>query len=81
MSVSDLAQLLVAIGGMVAAILGGVAGLVTAIRTSGRERPKAASKGAARFAKELAAAAEDGELTPDEIAEAIRQLGTEEDGS
>ena len=76
---SDLAQLLVAIGGMVAAILGGVAGLVTAIRTSGRERPKAASKGATRFAKELAAAAEDGELTPDEIAEAIRQLGEEDD--
>lgn len=74
---SDLPQLLIAIGGMVAAICGGVAGLVTAIRTSNQERPKAAKKGAkaaTRFAKELATAAEDGELTPEEIAEAIRKL-------
>jgi len=80
--VSELAQLLVAIGGMVAAILGGVAGLVTAIRTSGRERPAAASKGmraATRAAEQLAAAADDGEITPDEIAEALRQLSEEDD--
>lgn len=75
---SDLAQLLVAIGGMVAAILGGVAGLVTAIRTSGKERPRAAAKGAARFAEELAAAADDGVVTPDELAEAVRKLQEEE---
>lgn len=74
---SDLAQLLVAIGGMVAAILGGVAGLVTAIRTSGKERPRAAAKGAARFAEELAAAAEDGVLTPEELADAVRKLQEE----
>lgn len=79
MSVSDIAQLLIAIGGMVTAICGGVAGIITAIRTSGRERPKAASKGASRFAKELAAAADDGELTPEEITDALRKLGDEED--
>lgn len=75
---SDLAQLLVAIGGMVAAILGGVAGLVTAIRTSGKERPRAAARGATRFAEALDAAAEDGQITPDEIAEAVRKLQEEE---
>ncbi len=77
---SDLAQLLVAIGGMVAAILGGVAGLVTAIRTSGRERPAAAAKGVTRVAEQLAKAAEDGQITPEELAEAMRALNEEEGG-
>ncbi|MFI6304266.1 hypothetical protein ACIBCH_20540 [Amycolatopsis thailandensis] len=77
---SDLAQLLVAIGGMVAAILGGVAGLVTAIRTSGKERPRAAAKGATRFAEQLAAAAEDGVLTPEEIEQAVRDLQQDGEG-
>ncbi|MFD6072819.1 hypothetical protein [Amycolatopsis lurida] len=74
---SELAQLLTAIGGMVAMVLGAIGGLVTALRTSRRERPKAAANGATRVAEQLAKAAEDGEITPDEVAEAMRLLKEE----
>jgi hypothetical protein len=68
--VDDLASLLTAIGGLVTAVAGAFALVWTTVRTSRRERPAAVR----RAAEELAAAAEDGEITPDEIAAALARL-------
>ncbi|WP_125673621.1 hypothetical protein [Amycolatopsis sp. WAC 04182] len=74
---SELAQLLTAIGGLVAMVLGAVGGLVTTLRTSRRERPAAAARGATRVYEQLEKAAEDGDITADEFAEAMRLLREE----
>lgn len=70
----DLTQLLTAVTGLITAItgLGGLAyGIVRTLR---REPRQAAKSGAQLYAEEIAAAAEDGELTPEEIAAAQRHL-------
>lgn len=74
----DLSQLLTAVTGLIGAI-SGLAGLVWGIvRTLRKEPRKAAKTGAQRFAEEIAAAAEDGDLTADEIAAARRHLDEQE---
>jgi len=65
--VGELAQLITAVAGLITA-LGGVLGVViTARRTSQRERPAAARNATDRLLKSLATAAKDGELTHDEL--------------
>jgi hypothetical protein len=72
--VTDLAALLTAITGLVTALTG-LSGLAWGIvRTLRKEPRKAAKTGAQRFAEEIAAAAEDGVLTTDEIEAARRHL-------
>mgnify|MGYP001107133560 CR=1 FL=1 len=65
---SDLATLLTAIGGLVTSLCGGAALLISAVRSSRRERPQAARS----VADQLIEAAADGELTPDEIQGILR---------
>ena len=65
---SDLATLLTAIGGLVTSLCGGAALLISAVRSSRRERPQAARS----VAEQLAEAAADGELTDDEIRDILR---------
>lgn len=60
---SDIASLLTAIAGLITALCGGIALVVTAFRTSRRERPRAAR----RLAEQLAEAAEDGVITTEEL--------------
>ena len=70
----DLSQLLTAITGLITAItgLGGVAyGIVRTLR---KEPRQAARTGAQKYADELVAAAEDGDLTAEEIKAAQRHL-------
>lgn len=70
----DLSQLLTAITGLIGAI-SGLAGLVWGIvRTLRKEPRKAAKTGAQLYAEEIAAAAEDGVLTTEEIDAARRHL-------
>lgn len=70
----DLSQLLTAITGLVGAVTG-LSGLVWGIVRTLRKEPRSAAKtGAQRFAEEIAAAAEDGDLTAEEIATARRHL-------
>jgi hypothetical protein len=72
--VGDLTQLLTAITGLLGAITS-LAGLGWGIRRTLRREPRQAAKsGAQRFAEEIAAAAEDGEITADELAAAQRHL-------
>ena len=69
----DLSTLLTAIAGLITAA-GSVFALVwTTVRTSRRERP-AAARGAVEqvVAEQLAAAAADGELTPEEISDVLK---------
>lgn len=71
---TDLAALLTAITGLIGAITG-LSGLVWGIVRTLRKEPRQAAKtGAQRFAEEIAAAAEDGEITAEEIAAAQRHL-------
>lgn len=70
----DLSQLLGAITSLVTAITG-LAGLAYGIvRTLRREPRQAAKTGAQLYAEEIAAAAADGDLTPEEEAAARRHL-------
>lgn len=69
----DIATLLTAIGGLITALAGAYALVYNTVRMSRTERP-AAAKGMAR---ELAAAAEDGEITPDELAAILAKLHDE----
>jgi len=72
--VGDLTQLLGAITGLVTALTG-LAGLAYGIvRTLRKEPRQAAKSGAQLYADEIAAAAEDGEITPEEFAAAQRHL-------
>ncbi len=70
----DLSQLLTALTGLIGAVTG-FSGLVWGIVRTLRKEPRQAAKtGAQRYAEEIAAAAEDGELTADEIEAARRHL-------
>lgn len=69
----DIATLLTAIGGLCTALAGAFALVYNTIRMSRKERP-AAAKGVAR---ELAAAAEDGEITAEELAAILEKLRDE----
>jgi hypothetical protein len=72
--VTDLAALLTAITGLIGAITG-FAGLAHGIvRTLRKEPRQAARTGAQKYADELVAAAEDGDLTAEEIKAAQRHL-------
>lgn len=70
----DLAALLTAIGGLITAVGGAVALVITSVRTSKRERPQAARN----LAAELAKAAEDGEITADELRQILDEDGSNE---
>lgn len=70
---TELAALLTAIGGLVSALTGLGAFIWGTVRRAQRERP-VAEAGARKFAESLARAAEDGELTPQEITDALRHL-------
>ncbi|MGW4114831.1 hypothetical protein ACWEFJ_28485 [Actinosynnema sp. NPDC004786] len=74
------AALLDSVGGLVLAVTGLLAVISGWRRTQRRERPAAAQAGAERVAKALAEAAADGELTPDEIAEALKQINDPQGG-
>lgn len=74
----DLSQLLGAITSLVTALTG-FGGLVYGIARALRKEPrKAAKTGAQRYADEIAAAAEDGVLTTEEIEAARRHLDEQE---
>jgi hypothetical protein len=73
--VSDLAALLTAIGGLITAIGGAVALVMTSVRTSRRERPKAARN----LLAELAEAAEDGEITGEELRDILAEHQEDDD--
>ncbi|ATE56136.1 hypothetical protein LV78_006582 [Actinosynnema pretiosum] len=70
----DLATLLTAIAGLVTALGGAFALVVSTLRVSRRERPAAAR----RVAEALAKAADDGEITADKLAEALEYMREEE---
>lgn len=67
---NDLATLLTAVGGLVTALAGAFALVWNTVRLSKRERPATAR----RVVEVLAAAAEDGEITADELAELAEHL-------
>jgi tellurite resistance protein len=69
-TVGDVATLLTAIASLVTALGGAVALVISAVRTSRRERAGAAEEVAA----EILAAAADGELSPEELREIRRAL-------
>lgn len=75
----EIAALLTAIGGLVTAATGAVALGWGIARTLRRERPAAARRGAEAFAEALVTAAEDGEVTPEELAEALKHVRPEPD--
>lgn len=70
----DLATLLTAIGGLITAATGAVALGWGISRTLRRERPAAARRGAEAFADALVTAAEDGQVTPEEWADALKHV-------
>lgn len=69
-----IAALLDSVGGLVLAVTGLLGALAGWRRTQRTERPAAAQGGAEKFAQALGEAAADGELTPEEIAEALKHL-------
>lgn len=70
----DLTQLLGAITGLITALTG-LTGLAYGIVRTLRKEPRQAAKtGAQRYAEEIAAAAEDGEITQAELEAARRHL-------
>lgn len=71
----DAATLLTAIAAVITALGTALAVNITAIRSSRKERPRAARKAL----ELLAAAAVDGELDPDEIRDALAALAEEDD--
>lgn len=71
----ELATLLTAIGGLVTALGGAAAVIITALRTSRRERNRAADT----VLDELHAAAEDGRITPEELAAILRKRAKEDE--
>jgi hypothetical protein len=72
--VGDLSQLLTALTALIGAITG-FTGLVWGIVRTLRKEPRQAAKtGAQKYADELVAAAEDGDLTAEEIERARRHL-------
>lgn len=76
----DLSQLLTAITGLVGAITG-LSGLVWGIVRTLRKEPRSAAKtGAQRFADAMAVAAEDGDVTAEEIEAARRHLDEDQEG-
>jgi hypothetical protein len=78
--VGDLSQFITAITGLVGAITG-LSGLVWGIVRTLRKEPRQAAKtGAQRFAEEIAAAAEDGDVTAEEIEAARRHLDEDQEG-
>ena len=74
----DIATLLTAIGGLVTALAGAFALVYNTVRIARREPRAAAENAAQRMADELVAAAEDGQLTAEEIATALQHLQREE---
>ena len=68
------AQLITAVAALVTALGGAVALVVSAKRTSKRERPAAARS----FGAALAEAAADGEITAEEIREIVEQVEGEQ---
>ncbi|WP_199444448.1 hypothetical protein [Umezawaea beigongshangensis] len=70
----DLATLLTAIGGLIMTSASAFALVYTTVRRSGGERRDTARA----VVEDLAAAAEDGEITPDELTQALRRLTEEE---
>jgi hypothetical protein len=69
--VSDLATLLSSIAAVITAIGGTTTGIIYALRTSRRERPRAAQ----RAAELLLKAAEDGRISDHELATMRHELG------
>lgn len=67
---TDLAALLTAIGGLITAGAGAFALVWNTVRMSRKERPRAAE----RAVEQLAAAAEDNEITADELAAVLKEL-------
>lgn len=65
-----LAPLLTAIGGLITAAAGAFVLVWNTVRASKRERPAAARE----VAEALAEAAADGEITPEELTEALQRL-------
>jgi len=78
--VGELATLLTAIGGLLTAATGAVALGWGIARTLRRERPAAARRGAEAFGEALITAAEDGVVTPEELADALKHIRPEDDG-
>jgi NAD(P)H-hydrate repair Nnr-like enzyme with NAD(P)H-hydrate dehydratase domain len=72
--VEHVAALLDSVGGLVLALTGLLGALAGWRRTQRVERSAAARSGAEKFAQAIAEAAEDGELTPEEIAEALKHM-------
>lgn len=68
---NDVATLLTAVGGLTTALAGAFALVWNTVRLSKRERPDTAR----RVVEVLAAAAEDGEITADELAQLAEHLG------
>lgn len=73
----ELASLITAITGLLAGLVAAAGFVRTWARTSRRERRLAADSGAEELAAVLAAAAEDGQITPEELAEIARRLRRE----
>jgi hypothetical protein len=71
--VGDAATLITAITGLVTAATGLVGAVVVLVKVSRRERPRAARN----LAAELAKAAEDGQITPDELRQIAEGDGTD----
>lgn len=71
---SDVATLLTAVGGLITALTGSFVLIWNTVRMSRKERPRAARKAIAA----LVEAAEDGLITPEELAAARDQLEEQE---
>lgn len=69
----DIATLLTAVGGLVTALAGAFVLVWNTVRMSKRDHPAAAKE----LARELAVAAEDGEITPDELAAILERMRDE----
>lgn len=67
---NDVAALLTALGGLITAASAGFAVIWTAVHSSRRQREDSAQ----RAVKRLIVAAEDGEITPEELADARKEL-------
>ncbi|SES20821.1 hypothetical protein [Lentzea albida] len=66
----DVATLLQAVGGLITAAAGAFVLVWTTVRSSKKERKDAAE----RAIEKLAVASEDGDITPDELADVLKEL-------
>lgn len=75
MDFEGLASLVSATTGLIGGLAAAFVLVWNAVRTSRRERPAAARRGAEELIAELAAAAADGNLTPEELADLVNRPG------